>query len=231
MSNSHRTANAENRRGQTVSLLPPTARSLHLIESYPRTDYTPSVNTTSLTLLERLARGSDQDAWGRFVELYTPLLLAWCRRLGLSDADSADLMQTVFVTMYEKLPEFRYDPTRSFRAWLKTVMLNAWRNLARKRRAGTPGANGSLDPDSIADTDPRLQLDEVEYRAHLVRRALTLIQSNFEPTTAKACWEFVVQGRSAQEVAAELEISVNAVYLAKSRVLRHLRHELQWLID
>lgn len=189
------------------------------------------MNTTSLTLLDRLARGSDQEAWGRFVELYTPLLLAWCKRLGLSDADAADLMQTVFVTLYEKLPEFRYDPTRSFRAWLKTVLLNSWRNQARKQRTGTPGAPGVLDPDLIADTDPRLQLDEAEYRSHLVRRALTMMQEQFEPTTAKACWEFVVQDRPAQEVAAELDLTVNAVYLAKSRILRHLRRELQWLLD
>lgn len=189
------------------------------------------MNTTSLTLLERLTRGSNQEAWGRFVELYTPLLLAWCRRQGLSDADSADLMQTVFVTLYEKLPEFRYDPKRSFRAWLKTVLLNSWRNQTRKQRAGTPGANGTLDPELVEDTDPRLELDEAEYREHLVGHALRLIEANFEPTTARACWEFVVQGRSAQSVADELGITVNAVYLAKSRVLRHLRHELQWLID
>ena len=189
------------------------------------------MNTTSLTLLDRLARGTDQQAWGRFVELYTPLLLAWCRRLGLSDADSADLMQTVFVALYEKLPEFRYDPTRSFRAWLKTVLMNSWRNQARRQRAGTPHAQGSLDPDLIPDTDPRLQLDEAEYRSHLVRRALVLMQENFEPSTARACWEFVVQDRPAKEVAEELGLTVNAVYLAKSRVLRHLRHELRWFLD
>jgi RNA polymerase sigma-70 factor, ECF subfamily len=189
------------------------------------------METTSLTLLDRIARGKDQDAWGRFVDLYTPVLLAWCRKLGLSDADSADLTQTVFITLYENLPSFQYDPTRSFRAWLKTVLLNAWRNQARKRRVGTVGTSGPMDPDSIPDTDPRLQFDEAEYRSHLVRRAMTLMQENFEPTTVKACVEFIVAGRPAQDVAAELGITVNAVYLAKSRVLRHLRHELTWFLD
>ncbi|QDU28367.1 RNA polymerase sigma factor RpoE [Anatilimnocola aggregata] len=188
------------------------------------------MNTTSLSLLDRLSRGSDQAAWSRFVDLYTPLLLAWCKRLGLSDADSADLMQTVFVTLCEKLPAFRYDPAHSFRAWLKTVLLNSWRNQARKQRSGTPGAAAALDPDQLPDTDPRLQLDEAEYRSHLVRRALAMIQEQFEPTTARACWEFVVEERPAQEVADELGISVNSVYLAKSRVLRHLRQELRWLL-
>lgn len=189
------------------------------------------METTSPTLLDRLKRGSDQAAWDRFVELYTPLLLAWCRRLGLSDADSADLMQTVFVTLCEKLPEFQYDPARSFRAWLKTVLMNSWRNQVRKLRPGVLHGQGSLDPDSIPDTDPRLQLDEAEYRSHLVRRALALMQANFEPSTWRACWEHVVNERPAQEVATELGITLNAVYLAKSRVLRHLRHELQPFLD
>jgi RNA polymerase sigma-70 factor (ECF subfamily) len=189
------------------------------------------LNTTSHTLLARLATGSDSDAWGKFVELYTPMLLAWCRRLDLSDADSADLIQTVFVALYEKLPEFQYDPKRSFRAWLKTVLMNSWRNQARKKGAGMPDSAGILDPDLIADTDPRVQLDEAEYRLHLVRRALTLMQEHFEPTTWRACWEFVVNDRTATDVAEELGITVNSVYLAKSRVLRHLRQELAWLLD
>lgn len=140
-------------------------------------------------------------------------------------------MQNVFLTLYEKLPEFRYDPGRSFRAWLKTVLLNSWRNQARSRNRKTCQSQGLPDPDSLSDTDPRLHLDEAEYRSHLVRRALALMQENFEPSTWQACWEFVVNDRPAQDVAAELGVSVNAVYVAKSRVLRHLRHELQWLLD
>ena len=190
------------------------------------------LNTTSLTLIDRLAGGTNAIAWGRFVELYTPLLLlAWCRQIGLSDTDAADLTQTVFMTLYEKLPEFRYDPSRSFRAWLKTVMMNAWRNQVRHRKSQSSISPEAIDPDLIPDTDPRLQLDEAEYRAQLVRRALTLMQEHFEPNTWKACWEFVVNDRPAAEVAAELGITDNAVYLAKSRVLRRLRHELRGFLD
>ncbi|MCA9048499.1 MAG: sigma-70 family RNA polymerase sigma factor [Planctomycetaceae bacterium] len=189
------------------------------------------MNTTSITLLDRLTRGSDSDAWGRFVDLYTPLLLAWCRRLGMSDADSADLLQSVFVTLYQKLPDFRYDRGGSFRAWLRTVMLNTWRNQVRRRRLEGRQQEGSIDPEKIPDTDPRIRLDEDEYRSYLVRRALTLMQQQFEVTTWQACWEFVVNDRPAADVAEELGISVNSVYLAKSRVLRCLRAELQQFFD
>ena len=78
------------------------------------------------------------------------------------------------------------------------------------------------------ETDP---FDEVEYRQQLVRRALQIMQAEFETTTWKACWEFVVSGRPAAEVAAELGVSVDVVYGAKSRVLRRLRQELDGLLD
>lgn len=187
------------------------------------------MSTTSPTLLDRLRQRHAKDAWEHFVELYTPMLLAWCRRLGLADADAADLTQSVFVILCERLPEFRYDPQRSFRSWLKTILLNTWRNQLRSRRA-RPSHGGDALVD-IEDTDPRLDLDEAEYRAVLVRRALTLMQERFEPATWQACWKFVVDGRPADEVARETGLSTNAVYLAKSRVLRQLRHELQGFLD
>jgi RNA polymerase sigma-70 factor (ECF subfamily) len=52
------------------------------------------------------------------------------------------------------------------------------------------------------------------------------MQTEFQPATWKAYWEHAAVGRPAAEVAAELGMSVNAVYLATSRVLRRLRQEL-----
>jgi RNA polymerase sigma-70 factor (ECF subfamily) len=55
-------------------------------------------------------------AWGEFVELYTPLLYSWARRLGLQPPDASDLVQDVFLILVRKLPELHYDPEKSFRA-------------------------------------------------------------------------------------------------------------------
>jgi RNA polymerase sigma-70 factor (ECF subfamily) len=72
---------------------------------------------------------------------------------------------------------------------------------------------------------------EAEYRRHLVGRALDLMQAEFQPTTWMACWEHVVSGKPAAEVAAQLGISLGAVRAAKCRVLRRLRQELAGLHD
>src|SRR5437016_1663068 len=91
--------------------------------------------STSSSLLQRLAQPAEAGSWDRFVELYTPLMFAWTARMGLSDHDAADLVQDVFAILVEKLPTFRYDPDKSFRAWLKTVLLNRWRERLRKGKA------------------------------------------------------------------------------------------------
>jgi RNA polymerase sigma-70 factor (ECF subfamily) len=182
------------------------------------------MNTTPVSLLERLRRTDDQSAWSRFVDLYTPLLCYWARRAGLQEPDVADLVQDVFQILFRKLPTFAYDQDRTFRGWLRTVLLNQWRTSVR-RRVEQPLENGEAVADS-ADPDA---LIEKEYRAYLVSRALHVMKTDFQPTTWQAFWEHVVCGRPVAEVAAELGISVKAVYLAKPRVLRRLREELDGL--
>jgi RNA polymerase sigma-70 factor (ECF subfamily) len=183
---------------------------------------------TSASLLERLRQPNQEQAWTRFVQLYTPLLFHWARRLGLRDADAADLVQDVLTLLVRKLPEFRYDSRKSFRAWLRTVTLNSWRN--RSRRIEPLRAAHPSDLDGLAGADEADLLSETEYQHWLVGRALELMQAEFQPSTWKACWECVVAGRPAAEVAAELGLSVGAVYMAKSRVLSRLRQELTDLL-
>jgi RNA polymerase sigma-70 factor (ECF subfamily) len=188
------------------------------------------MNTTSVSLLERLRQPGADEAWTRFVQLYTPLLYYWARRLGLREEDAADLVQDVFTVLVRKLPEFNYDRDRSFRSWLHTVFRNKWHETGRRQAdllpgAGPGGLSGVASPDNVA------ALGESEFRQHLMMRALQLMQADFEPATWKACWEHAVCGRPAADVAQELDLTVNAVYLATSRVLRRLRQELAGLLD
>ena len=164
------------------------------------------------------------------MQLYTPLLFCWARRCGETEHDAADLVQDVFVSLLQTLPTFQYDRNGKFRAWLRTIMLNKLRNRKRQEVLGEKArADRALEQPQVAD--PVELFWENEYQAELTRRALDLMQTDFEPATWKACWETVVQGRSTQEVARELGISENAVYVAKCRVLRRLRQELAGLLE
>ncbi len=188
-----------------------------------------SMYTTSVSLLERLKQPEAHKAWARFVNLYTPLLFYWARRLGLQEPDAADLVQDVFALLVVKLPEFNYKRDQSFRGWLRRVLYNKWRK--QKSRPGAPATAGAGLLSGLAGPDQAADLDEAEFRQQVTVRALQLMQEEFQPATWKACWETAVCGRSAAEVARELGVSVNAVYLARGRVLRRLRQELEGMLD
>jgi RNA polymerase sigma-70 factor (ECF subfamily) len=185
------------------------------------------MHSTPVSLLERLRRPGDEASWARFVDLYTPLLLHWARRTGLKEPDAADLIQEVFQILVQKLPGFAYDRNRSFRGWLHTVLLNQWRTGLR-RRTEQPLDDGDADRVEAADQDGFI---EKEYRDYLISRALQVMETDFQPSTWQACWQHVACNKPAATVAAELGITVRAVYLAKARVLRRLREELDGLCD
>src|SRR5262245_6719557 len=152
------------------------------------------VDTTSLTLLQALRRPGDAAAWNRFVRLYTPLLYHWARRLGLQQSDAEDLVQDVFTLLLRKLPEFRYEPGRSFRNWLRVVALNKWRE--RCRRASPPTGNGNL-LDLVAAPDATDAFEEAEYRQQLVRRGLELIRAEFSDAAWQSFERHVLGGQDA----------------------------------
>jgi RNA polymerase sigma-70 factor (ECF subfamily) len=188
------------------------------------------MHTTPISLLQRLRQPGEQEAWQRFTELYTPLLYYWTRRIGLQPQDAADLVQEVFALLVVKLPEFAYEQGKSFRSWLRTVTFNKWRDQVR-RRVETPLRADDSAFAALVVPDDAEWIAEDEYRQALIRRALQIMQAEFQPTTWKACWEYVVAGRPVAEVAAELGVSPGAVYVAKSRVLSRLRQELDGLLD
>jgi RNA polymerase sigma-70 factor (ECF subfamily) len=186
--------------------------------------------TTSGSLLEQLRHPDEEAAWARFVKLYTPLIYTWGRRMGVPRQEALDLVQDVLTVLVQKLPNFSYDRGKSFRSWLRTVTLNKRREQVRRRTGPMLNASDSFLDDLAGDSGSDT-LEEKEYRRHLVRRALQLMQLDFEPTTWKACWEHIVSGRSAADVGRELGISEGAVYVAKYRVLRRLRENLTGLLD
>lgn len=187
------------------------------------------MHSTPVSLLARLRQPGDKTAWLQFVQLYTPLLYRWGRKAGLQPADAGDLTQDVFAALWQKMPSFNYDGSKSFRSWLRTVALNSWRDRY-KRRATRP-----LPPDNGLQTraaaDPFESLIENEYTRHVAGRALELMQADFETNTWKAFWESVVAGRPSADVAKELGMSTGAIYAAKFRVLQRLRQELDGLLE
>lgn len=193
------------------------------------------MHTTSLSLLARLQAGSDTNAWQRLVNLYQPLLRGWMRGYAVAPQDVDDLIQEVLVVLLRELPEFRHSGQGgAFRAWLRGILVNRLRALWRAGR-GRPAATGDSDflqlADQLADPDSILsQRFDTQHDQEVLSQLLHLMESEFEPKTMLAFRRVGLEGARPREVATELGMSVGAVYMAKSSVLRRLREEARGLI-
>jgi RNA polymerase sigma-70 factor (ECF subfamily) len=193
-------------------------------------------SSLSSTLLARMRTG-ERAAWDRLVELYGPVVYAWCRARRLQAADAADVGQEVFAAVAAGLERFRRDcPGDSFRGWLRGITQHKLADFWR-RRVGQPEATGGSDAQQRlaelpADDSTMSQgggsLSETKL---LLQRALELVRLEFEGPTWRAFWRVVVEGQASADVAGALGMTCNAVYVAKSRVLRRLREEFGDLID
>jgi RNA polymerase sigma-70 factor (ECF subfamily) len=184
--------------------------------------------TTRPSLLVRIRDAADRDAWVQFVEVYAPLVYKFVRRRGLQDADAADLTQDVLRAVAGARQRLRYDPDRgTFRSWLFTVARNKLATfLARQQRRRNRDCTG--DPQEWLDRQPAPEQDEValweqEYEQRLFDWAAEQVRDQFQSGTWQAFWLTAVEGQGAKDAAAQLGVSVGAVYIAKSRVLARLR--------
>lgn len=190
-----------------------------------------SSDATRNSLLQRALQQNPQ-AWRELVDLYGPLVTAWCNRCHLDAHAAADCVQDVFTAVAVALPGFQpLRSTGSFRAWLWTITRNKVRdhlrrNAHRPKATGGSTALGNIqqlpDPFPIPAEEPTCELELRD----LTSRALTQVQCEFEARTWQAFWRSVVDGIDTATVAEELRVSSAAVRQARSRILRRLREQL-----
>lgn len=195
-----------------------------------------SSEQTSPSLLDRLTDRGDADAWQRLVEIYTPLVRGWLARHAVQDADCSDLVQEVLAVVMRRLPDFHHNQRRgAFRSWLRAITTNCLRDFWKARRY-RPRATGDSDfvqvLAQLEDPDSGMSKDwDREHDLHVTKKLLEMLQGHFEPRTWTAFVRVAVEGNDAGKVAGELKMTVNAVLIAKSRVLARLRQEASGLID
>jgi RNA polymerase sigma-70 factor (ECF subfamily) len=184
--------------------------------------------STSPSLLDQ-ARGRRAEAWDRLVGLYTPLLESWLTAAGLQPADRDDLTQRVLEVLVRRLPDFEHSGRPgAFRAWLRGITVNLLREFWRTRPE--PEAGSRIEQLSDPDAELSRQWDE-QHDRHVLQALMELVRPEFTAATWQAFRRQALDGAPARAVADELGLSVNAVLIAKSRVLARLRQEARGLVD
>jgi RNA polymerase sigma factor (sigma-70 family) len=194
------------------------------------------MHETPVSVLERLRSRPAEEDWSRLVTLYSPYVSRWLKQAGIPEADAADLTQDVATALVREVPKFQHSGrVGAFRKWLRRLVVHRTLGYWRKRRT-RGSALEQQRAEFVLQTleDHRGELAdrfEAEHDAFVLDRLLTLIRPEFTESTWLAFHGQSVAGRSAADVAAELGLSVNAVLVAKSRVLRRLKSEAAGLVD
>ncbi|WP_165219608.1 RNA polymerase sigma factor [Aquisphaera insulae] len=188
---------------------------------------------TPASLLHRLREDpGNPEAWQAIVTLYGPRIYNWSRRWGLQEADARDATQDVLLRLFERMDRFRYDPSRSFRAYLKTTTYYAWCDLVRGR--GIPHAvaehfTSIAALDSIEARDDLIHRLEEAHERHLLSLAMDRVSRRVGAQTFEAFRLLAVDGVSGSQAALQLGLTVSSVFVAKCRVQKMLRDEIRVL--
>jgi len=191
-------------------------------------------NVTSVSLLYRIRNQSDTDAWDEFAELYYALVHRWLRGQGVQPQDADDIVQEVMAYVSREIGSFDHNGrTGAFRHWLRQVMVNRLREFwkARRRKGGGGTDLGDLS-DQLADGRSGVsRVWRAEHDRSVLEHLMSAVSGRFQEQSLHAFRGLALEQRPAEEVAAELGMSVGAVRVAQCRVLQALREVSDGWID
>jgi RNA polymerase sigma-70 factor (ECF subfamily) len=190
-----------------------------------------SIPSTHLSLLQALGEeGRREDAWAVFQAGYREVIIGWARRHGLDFHSAEDLTQEILLKLLEALPRHEHKPDRGrFRSWLKTVVRHALADRQRRRpEPGGVGGSTALErlgnlagPEAVEELSVAVERRTAAWQAEVLDR----VRARVEPTSWAAFCQRMIERRPAAEVAAELGLTVGAVYKAADRIKRMVIQE------
>ena len=194
-----------------------------------------SDNSIASSLLFR-AQNQENAAWDRVNELFGPLIHSWIRKSGILESDAADISQQVLQQVFRNIGSFtRKDPADTFTGWVWTITKFKILDHFERQKKDLQAAGGSVANQRIQQLSAE-QLnsdiyDEASSAVTLTREILTLVRAEFETKTWDAFWRATVEGEKPKDIAKTMDLTLHAVYKAKSRVMLRVREELDGIIS
>ena len=189
---------------------------------------------TRVTLLEKLSDRHDDMAWRDFVAYYRGFIYGLTRRMGLNHADCEEVVQIVLLKSWDKLPDFKYDPSKGhFRGWLGRVTANAVKNYRRSqngRFVALENEKGlAINENEFFSADSDIdRMAEEEWSEYVPKLAWKNVSESFGDTVRRT-YALLQDGKTAEEIAAELGLAVSSIYVYKKRIQEKLLPEIKRL--
>ena len=184
------------------------------------------IDRTTTALLEGLFDSENELAWSHFDARYRPIVIAFARKLGLSESDAGDVAQETILQFLKEYKEGKYDRERGrLRSWLIGIarfrIAGVYRKKATKREYRGESAMITL-PENESDLD---QVWDSERRTIILKAAFTELQNTTkaDDRNMRAFEMLVFNGIPVTAVCDELEMTPQQAYMAKSRTAKRLK--------
>lgn len=176
--------------------------------------------------LIKACRRGDDSAWNELVDRYQRLVFAIPRRAGLPESEAADILQEVFLTLFEKLDDIE-QPGR-IRSWLvTTAKFKTWGAVRSEKGFHAPATEeemeyemASIEDDAPLAEDALITLEE----QHLVRTALGKLEERCR--TILSMIYLTEPSASYAEVADAIGVGATSISPLRSRCLKKLEKVL-----
>lgn len=182
---------------------------------------------TTTQVLEDLKESNDILAWTSFRNHFYPVIFNFAKTLGLSATDAEDATQETMLAFLKAFRDGKYDREKGqFSHWLfgvaRRVILNFRKRLPRKHFI-VDNTTGTSFWDMVADENTVRHTWDTEWRYMVLERCLWQARRELDQKVFNAFELYALSQKPVDEVCRILDMSRNAVYIAKSRVLSKLR--------
>lgn len=193
---------------------------------------------TRKSLLSRIKNWNDSASWREFFETYWKLIYGVALKSGLTHQEAQDVVQETVLAVAKSIGKFKYDPAVcSFKTWLLQVTRHRIANQFDKRRKHPLAPD--IDRDATSGTpvlermpDPAGGLEgiwEAEWQKNLMDAAIRRVKKRVSIEQYQMFDFYVLKKWPVSKVAKTLGVTVGHVYVAKHRVSRLIRKEVEQL--
>ncbi len=184
--------------------------------------------TTCTELLDGLRRIDNHDVWQQFVNRYRGMIERYAVRLGLREADAQDAAQQALISFCTDYRAGKYERERGrLRQWLFGIARNQVRSLHRRNQRGEKQVVDQTNEtgffSALPVDDEMERLWQEEWRDSVIRQCLEEVRGSMDAKSVEAFELFAWKGLDAETVGQRLDMTPNAVFIAKHRVLKKIR--------
>lgn len=182
---------------------------------------------TRPSLLLRASNPDDHQAFDEFAVYYRGFIEMVLVKMNINIDDRKDLEQDLLLKLWLDLSKFNIDHERSnFRGWLSRVIKNVVLAFLNKNSRTSKALEEISILNESSKEDDLKQLIDKEWKAHIIKLAVEKVRTHFDGNAFKI-FTMTLDGMSTEEIAEELGLKENSVYVLRARVKSRFQHEIR----